>query len=55
MADWILGIAIVVAIAAVVWYLVKKRKRGECVGCSECNRSRSCESCPHNLKPPEKK
>ncbi|MBC5648927.1 FeoB-associated Cys-rich membrane protein [Christensenella tenuis] len=48
MADIILMIVIAAAVAVAVTYIVKKRKEGECIGCSECNRSRSgCANCPH--------
>ena len=48
MTDVILMIAVLAAAAAAITYIVKKRKKGECVGCSECNRSRSgCANCPH--------
>ena len=42
-----LMIAVLGCAAAAITYIVKKRKKGECVGCSECNRSRSGANCPH--------
>ncbi|MEF9863341.1 MAG: FeoB-associated Cys-rich membrane protein [Christensenellaceae bacterium] len=51
----ILMILIALAIAAVVWYMIKKRRKGECIGCSDCNRSRSCKNCPKNTNPKNEK
>ena len=47
MADIILIIAVTAAVFAAVAYIVRKRKKGECVGCSACSRRENgCAGCP---------
>ncbi|BDF57542.1 hypothetical protein CE91St36_03590 [Christensenellaceae bacterium] len=50
MAEIIIGIIIAAAVVAAIVYIVKKRKKGECIGCSECNRSGGCSGCPMDKK-----
>ncbi|MDR1736868.1 MAG: FeoB-associated Cys-rich membrane protein [Oscillospiraceae bacterium] len=42
LADVIVGIVLVCALAAAVFSIVRKRKKGGCHGCEDCGQASSC-------------